>query len=179
MVLEDGTLTTTEFEPALIVYEEAWLPDPEEPDEEPPNIVNPPEVNAGDSGGNRGGVTQGESERVDPAGSPGDLAPSVEKAEAAPLDGATGSGAEATTGDASEAASSVDDTSAKAARAEQSDTATSNNAAASDASKASEAAADENRIPGFAWAIGITAGAVGLAGGAVVLWRARPRRPRG
>lgn len=46
VTLEDGVLTTTEFAPALIAYEGAWRPDPDDPDEEPPVVVNPPEADA-------------------------------------------------------------------------------------------------------------------------------------
>ena len=79
VVLEDGVQTTIEFEPALFEYAEEWLPEPvepvdpvepenpaepekpQEPQKEPPTVVNPPDVNGGDSGGNRGGVGQGKA----------------------------------------------------------------------------------------------------------------------
>lgn len=191
---EDGVRTTTAFAPALFAYEEEWLPDPQpdpdDPDDpdgpgaEPPSVVNPPKADGGDSGGNRGGVGQGESERVDPAGAPEDVAPAAQEAEAAPRRGAPSAGQDATgsgnggeggtdaEGGASGEASALEGATAPAAQG---------GAAASSAAPAPAGAAEadgEGRIPGFAWAVGVTAGAVAVAGGALAARRVRSERPR-
>ena len=187
---EDGVRTTTAFAPALFAYEEEWLPDPQpdpdDPDDpdgpgaEPPSVVNPPKAGGGDSGGNRGGVGQGESERVDPAGAPEDVVPAAQEAEAAPRRGAPSAGQDATgSGNGGEGgadveggASALEGATAPAAQG---------GAAASSAAPADAGAAEadgEGRIPGFAWAVGVTAGAVAVAGGALAARRARSERPR-
>ena len=153
VTLEDGVLTTTEFAPALIAYEGAWRPDPDDPDEEPPVVVNPPEADAGDSGGNRGGAAQGESERVNPGSAPKILLPGVERAEAAP-----GGGEDAEEdAPADEGGDSAEDDASKA-----DDT---HAALDEDARDDGAPAYAEEQVPGFVWAVGATAAAVVVAGG--------------
>lgn len=201
VTLENGALRTTAYEPALIEYEKEWLPDPppdpdspetpDEPDREPPNVVNPPAVDAGDGGGNRGGVGQGESVRVDPESSPTDLAPAAEKAVASPQggDGATGDGetpgsesGEGDDPDAGESPDAGDGQAEPSAEREDAAATSAHDGADPSAAPASAPAAgetpDEGRIPGFVWAVGATAGTVAVAGGAHAALRARPRRPR-
>ncbi|WP_417353334.1 hypothetical protein [Gordonibacter pamelaeae] len=145
VTLEDGVLTTTEFAPALIAYEGAWRPDPDDPDEEPPVVVNPPEADAGDSGGNRGGAAQGESERVNPGSAPKILLPGVERAEAAP-----GGGEDAEEdAPADEGGDSAEDDASKA-----DDT---HAALDEDARDDGAPAYAEEQVPGFVWAVGATA----------------------
>lgn len=188
---EDGVRTTTAFAPALFAYEEEWLPDsqpdPDDPDgpgAEPPSVVNPPKADGGDSGGNRGGVGQGESERVDPAGTPEDVVPAAQESEAAPQRGAPSAGQDATgSGNGGEGGADVEGGASGEASALEGATAPAaqGDAAASSAAPAGAGAAEadgEGRIPGFAWAVGVTAGAVALAGGVLAARRGRSERPR-
>lgn len=167
VTLEDGVLTTTEFAPALIAYEGAWRPDPDDPDEEPPVVVNPPEADAGDSGGNRGGAAQGESERVNPGSAPKILLPGVERAEAAP-----GGGEDAEEdAPADEGGDSAEDDASKA-----DDT---HAALDEDARDDGAPAYAEEQVPGFVWAVGATAAAVVVAGGAGAVLHAKNRTRKG
>ncbi|MCB7037739.1 hypothetical protein [Eggerthella sinensis] len=188
VTLEDGVLTTTAFEPALFKYEEEWLPspspDPDEPNPEPPNVVNPPEVDAGDNDGNRGGVGQGESERIDPEGtvrplpSAPDVAYAIEGSEAGGGSGAS-NGNEAADGatdgkaaDGAEGAEGAQATASASAAAAHDDVA--HDDASADASSAQPTVAEE-QVPGFLWAAGVTACAVvGL--GLVIALARRARR---
>ena len=192
VTLENGALTTTAFEPALIAYEEEWLPDPapdpdepDEPDAEPPSVVNPPEVDSGDGGGNRGGVGQGESERVNPGSAPADRNPSTERAETIPPQGDAGegqgaeprSGASGSEEDSVESAPTApeDPTEGVAPAAGETREAPSGERLGASAPKRVE---DEERIPGFVWAVGLTAGTAAVAGGALVARRRGSERPR-
>ena len=170
VTLEDGVLTTTEFAPALIAYEGAWRPDPDDPDEEPPVVVNPPEADAGDSGGNRGGAAQGESERVNPGSTPKSLLPNVERAQAAPDAETGGEGAEGGAGKDRAAASEGEEERTGASSADG------NGAQADGYRNASGDGAPphgNDQVPGFAWALGITVGAVAIAGGALAVLRTK------
>lgn len=167
VTLEDGVLTTTEFAPALIAYEGAWRPDPDDPEEEPPVVVNPPEADAGDSGGNRGGAAQGESERVDPGSAPKILLPGVERAEAAP---GGGEGAEEDA-PADEGGDSAEDDASKADGTHA--------ALDGDARDDGAPAYAEEQVPGFVWAVGATAAAVVDAGGAGAVLHAKNRTRKG
>ena len=164
---EDGVLTTTEFVPALIAYEGGWRPDP---DDEPPNIVNPPEAGAGDSGGNRGGAVQGESERVDPGSTPKSLLPNMERAQAASGSEANGEGAgsDAEKHEAAESEGREERTEASSAGGNGAQTGGYRSAPDDGAPPHGN-----DQIPGFAWALGITVGTVGIAGGALAVLRAK------
>ena len=170
VTLEDGAPTATEFEPALIAYEGAWLPDPDEPDDEPPNVVNPPEAGAGDSGGNRGGAVQGESERVDPGSTPKSLLTNVGRAQAAPDAETGGEGAESGAGKDEAAVSEGEEERTGASSAD-------GNGAQTDGYR--NASGDgapphgNDQVPGFAWALGITVGAAAIAGGALAVLRTK------
>ncbi len=167
VTLEDGVLTTTEFAPALIAYEGAWRPDPDDPEEEPPVVVNPPEADAGDSGGNRGGAAQGESERVDPGSAPKILLPGVERAEAAP-----GGGEDAEEDSpADEGGDSAEDDASKADGTHA--------ALDGDARDDGAPAYAEEQVPGFVWAVGATAAAVVVAGTGAAIMRAKGRARKG
>lgn len=170
VTLEEGVPTTTEFEPALIAYEGAWLPDPDEPDDEPPNVVNPPEAGAGDSGGNRGGAVQGESERVDPGSTPKSLLPNVERAQAVPDAETGGEGAEsgAEKDEAAVSEGEEERTGASSADGNGAQTGGYRNASGDDAPPHGN-----DQVPGFAWALGITVGAVAIAGGTLAVLRAK------
>lgn len=188
VTMEHGVLTTTVFDPALIEYEDKWIPDPppspDEPGEQPPNVVNPPEVDAGSDGGNRGGVSQGESERVDPESTPENLELPTEKAEALPLPSANDtdqgaqSGSNTTEGEATAGKGSPNE-------AVKNSEATTSSARDADESTRNEltdtpspsSASDEERVPGFVWAIGATAAIVAVAGGVVAALQAHSRRP--
>lgn len=220
VVRENGATTTIEFEPALFVYEQQWIPapkpdpdpepdpspeDPDEPAEAPPTVVNPPKVDAGDGGGNRGGVGQGESDRPKPEQpseepepstenlpvSGGDPEPSTEKPDAVTLRGEIGAGQGPASGN--DALEREDDAGGGATGTqgstpgESADGARAATSAARDGGSSSDEPADaapdvpassEERIPGFVWAVGATVGAVAVAGGIVAALRARPRRPR-
>lgn len=191
---EDGVRTTTAFVPALFAYEEEWLPDPQpDPDDsdgpngpgaEPPSIVNPPEAGSGDSGGNRGGVGQGESERVDPASTAEDVASAAQEAETAPRRGAPSAGQDATeSGNGGEGGADAEGGASGEASADEGTTgpAAQGGTAASSAAPAGAGAAEadgEGRVPGFVWAVGVTTGAVAVAGGALAARRGRSERPR-
>ena len=167
VTLEDGVLTTTEFAPALIAYEGAWRPDPDDPDEEPPVVVNPPEADAGDSGGNRGGAAQGESERVNPGSAPKILLPGVERAEAAP-----GGGEDAEEDSpADEGGDSAEDDASKADGTH----------AALDGGARDDGAPAyaEEQVPGFVWVIGATAAVVVVASGAGAVLHTKNRTRKG
>lgn len=175
VTLEDGVLTTTEFAPALIAYEGAWHPDPDDPEEEPPVVVNPPEADAGDSGGNRGGAAQGESERVDPGSTSKILLPGLERAEAAP-----GGGEGANNGEAPDEGTNV----GKGASGGEDNAAVAGGkgthvAGSGDAQDDEKPAYAEERVPGFVWAVGATAAAVVVAGGAVAVMHAKGRMRKG
>ena len=177
VVLEDGVLTTTAFKPALIVYEGEWLPDPNEPDEEPPTVNNPPAVDAGDNGGNRGGAVQGESERVDPESTLGSLLLGIPNAEAAPANNDNRAGTNKESANTSNDTGSATNTS-ESNTAARSDTTSANE---QDASMNTAPSHAEDQIPGFAWALGITAGVVGLVGASIAVLHAkgllRKKRP--
>lgn len=176
--LSGGTLVETVFDPALIEYPKSSLPSD---DEEPPAVVIPPTSDTGDSGGNRGGVGQGESERVDPSSSPKDLISeseeSVENPLPLPLPGRvwaaqTENSAESAsethpdTNNDSDAAESTPEKKATSA-----DTSAANEANASD--NAAKEPTDEVRIPGFIWALGATGLAVAAGGLAFAFIRRR------
>lgn len=168
---EYGVLTTTEFEPALIAYEGGWRPDdPDDSDDEPPTIVNPPEAGAGDSGGNRGGAVQGESERVDPGSTPKSLLPNMERAQAASGSEANGEGAgsDAEKHEAAESEGREERTGASSAGGNGAQTGGYRSAPDDGAPPHGN-----DQIPGFAWALGITVGTVGIAGGALAVLRAK------
>ena len=161
-------LTTTEFEPALIAYEGGWRPDdPDDPDDEPPNIVNPPETGAGDSGGNRGGAVQGESERVDPGSTPKSMLPNMERAEAA-RGGGEGADDDAPT---DEGRDSAEDDASKADGTH----------AALDGGARDDGAPAyaEEQVPGFVWVIGATAAVVVVASGAGAVLHTKNRTRKG
>ena len=166
---EDGVLTTTEFEPALIAYEDGWRPDdPDDSDDEPPTIVNPPEAGAGDSGGNRGGAVQGESERVDPGSTPKSLLPNMKRAEAA-RGGGEGADDDAPT---DEGRDSAEDDASKADGTH----------AALDGGARDDGAPAyaEEQVPGFVWVVGATAAVVVASGaGAVLHTKNRTRKGAG
>ena len=220
VILEDGVTTAIEFEPALFEYAEEWLPEPVEPDapvepddpgaserpqkpqKEPPTVVNPPAVNSGDSGGNRGGVGQGESERNEASGerpkddkAEGSSSPagddSTAPASISPLPRSEEPSANAgsRSGDGDTQDNAPDDQAGRAGKhAIENKASTSEKAFADSASHrettvepaattpSETGAAAAARVPGFALAIGGTIGAMALAGGIAAFVRARGMR---
>lgn len=208
VVLEDGVRTAIEFEPALFEYAEEWLPEPvepvdpvepenpaepekpQEPQKEPPTVVNPPDVNGGDSGGNRGGVGQGESERNEaseerpkkdgfPAGgNPVSTAsilplPRNEEPAAGTQDG---DGTQENAPDEQAGRAGESDAASKESMPGKAfaDSSTSRDSAATSAGSTSSETA--HRMPGFALAIGGTIGAMALISGIAAFARARRKR---
>ncbi len=148
----------------------------------------------GEIDGNRGGAGQGESERVDPSASPTDLLPESQDAHAtepnalpkaggnaaAPTERTEPSASEAAPSDSGdEDASNANDEAAAEASPETLERALYSQPTGSESPDAaskgeSEAAADdEPRIPGFAWAVELSALTVAAGGGAVAFVRAR------
>ena len=66
------------YGPVSFIFPDSMKP---APDDKP--TTKPSDPDDGSSGGNRGNVSPGESERVDPSSTPADLLPDIEKAQAA------------------------------------------------------------------------------------------------
>lgn len=177
--LNEGTSVETVFEPALIEYPPNSLPDDKG---EPPSVVIPPAIDTDDSGGNRGGVGQGESERVDPAHSPEDFIPEREESTESPLPLPTPKSAgapqtENSTESTPQTKPDVDtkasdtpaNTSEKTARPADKPEATK----ASNSDTTAEEPIEEVHIPGFVWALGATGLIVATGGLVVALIRRR------
>ncbi|MDY3980408.1 hypothetical protein [Paraeggerthella sp.] len=184
VVLQDGETVETAFEPALITYPEGSRPSDDENDlTPPPSVVNPPETDSGGTGGNIGGVGQGESERVHPEGGP--EAPESNGPAAQEASEPTGSGGvrasdapqERTASEPAQPSVAPAPEKAYAAQeptVEPGAAATQKPTVEPDAA-ASEVADEPAGLPGFAWALGLTAGVVGIAGGAIAVMRAKRR----
>ena len=82
----DGGLEEKTYGPALFAFPESMKPAPDDPP-----ATKPADPSDGSAGGNRGNVTPGTSNRVDPDSSPADLLPSIEKAEASEVNDPTSS----------------------------------------------------------------------------------------
>ncbi|MEG0015720.1 MAG: hypothetical protein RR747_04000 [Gordonibacter sp.] len=163
--LLDGQEQAVTYDPVLLAFPDSLKPqdDPEKPGTGNPDgsgSAGPGGVNEGEIGGNRGGVTLGESERVNPESSPLDLLPSVEQADAAPV--------------ASGTATPSDDNAAKPANGSEGTpepgegTARGGSLGRDDATAA--AADGTDRLPGFAVAVGAT---VAVALGAGIIFASR------
>lgn len=184
VVLQDGETVETTFEPALIAYPEGSRPSDDENDlTPPPSVVNPPETDSGGSGGNIGGVGQGESDRVHPEGGP--KAPESNGSAAQEASEPTGAGGVRASDAPQERAASepaqpsVAPAPEKAYAAQEPTVepgaAATQKPAAEPEAAASEVADEPAGLPGFAWALGLTAGVVGIAGGAIAVMRAKRR----
>lgn len=175
--LSGDTPTTTTFDPVLYTYPEGMWPTEGD--------IKPPKEDNGSSGGNRGGVGQGESTRVDPEGGSQEFNGEVDQAyasngeealpEIAPQPDAALAGENTNTGTPSEStavSATTPDTSAPKL-ASGADTASPNkneNKLAAPSSPKSE-----TTIPGFIWAVGIS-GVVVVTGAAIaaIRYRAHP-----
>ena len=152
--------------------------------------MNPPDVNGGDSGGNRGGVGQGESERNEaseerpkkdgfPAGgNPVSTAsilplPRNEEPAAGTQDG---DGTQENAPDEQDGRAGESDAASKESMPGKAfaDSSTSRDSAATSAGSTSSGTA--HRMPGFALAIGGTIGAMALISGIAAFARARRKR---
>lgn len=180
VVLQDGETVETVFEPALITYPEGSRPsDDENGLTPPPSVVNPPETDSGGSGGNVGGVGQGESERVHPEDGP--EAPKSNEPAAPEGNGPAAQEASEPTGAGGVRASDAPQERAASEPAQPSVAPAPEKAYAAQkpavepAAAASEVADEPASLPGFVWALGLTAGVVGIAGGAVAVMRAKRR----